>query len=73
MLYKSNSKLIQDEIAELCCLPVCTLHKDDVANVRFNVARTLGKMHQLVSKKNVQNSVKPALGIAFILYVGIQQ
>jgi serine/threonine-protein phosphatase 2A regulatory subunit A len=55
----------KDEIAELCCQPVCTLHKDDVANVRFNVARTLGKMHELVSKKNVQNSVKPALGTDF--------
>jgi len=60
--YLMNSTLKEkDEIAELCCQPVCTLHKDDVANVRFNVARTLGKMNELISKKHVQNSVRPAL------------
>jgi len=60
--YLMNSTLKEkDEIAELCCQPVCTLHKDDVANVRFNVARTLGKMNDLLSKKHVQNSVRPAL------------
>lgn len=51
----------KDQIAELCCQPVCALHKDDVANVRFNVARTLGKMNDLVSKKVAQNCVRPAL------------
>ena len=40
---------------------VCELHKDEVANVRFNVAKTLGNMTSLVSKKHVVNTVRPAL------------
>jgi len=60
--YLMSSELNEkDQIAELCCQPVCTLHKDDVANVRFNVARTLGKMNELLSKRLVQNCVRPAL------------
>lgn len=60
--YLMSSQLLEkDQIAELCCQPVCALHKDEVANVRFNVARTLGKMNDLITKKNAQNCVRPAL------------
>lgn len=45
----------------MCVTAVCNLHKDDVANVRFNVAKTLGNMTELVSKKHVVNNVRPAL------------
>ena len=37
--------------------------------MRFNVARTLGKMNDLITKKNAQNCVRPALGKFLKIFV----
>lgn len=61
--YLMNAKLNtieMEEIADMCVSVVCNMHRDDVANVRFNVAKTLGTMSDLISKKNL-TTVKQAL------------
>ncbi|CAG5091083.1 Oidioi.mRNA.OKI2018_I69.PAR.g12848.t1.cds [Oikopleura dioica] len=55
---KNKSDMV--EIADRCVSTVCNMHKDEVANVKFNVAKTLGSMSTLISKKN-HATVKSAL------------
>jgi serine/threonine-protein phosphatase 2A regulatory subunit A len=55
-----NNKSEMEDIADRCVSTVCNMHKDEVANVKFNVAKTLGSMTSLISKKN-HGTVKSAL------------
>ena len=56
------AEAVEPEITKSVLLPtVLNLAKDKVANVRFNVAKTLLKIAPLLDDDTIQKKVKPSL------------